>query len=131
MADWFTQGNDQRRHVFEGLSRCGVELASASSKGAAGETRGLEPPVLKGDGILYIIRCKLLDEPTGGLIKVRDHVIVLGEVVEIIEGSGKSGVSRGDDCFGLIYADRRYRQPGNTLVKSDRDGTGRCSEPKS
>ena len=125
VADWFTQGNDQGHKVFEELSSCGVELVGADSGEAANQKSGLEPPVLKGVGVLYVIRCKLLDEPSGGLIPVRDHVIVLGEVVEIIEASATKGIRGANDCFGLIYADRRYRQPGNTLIRSDSPQPGR------
>lgn len=121
VADWFTRGNDEGRRVFEELAGCGVELvqAQAGSGEEARQAEVVESPVLRGEGVLYVIRCKLLDEPSGGLIRVRDHVIVLGEVVEIIEGSGKGGVPGADDCFGLIYADRRYRQLGSTLARDD------------
>ena len=119
VADWFTRGNDAGVRVFDELSRCGSELAKTSSGAdTLGETVA-EPPVLQGEGVLYVLRCKLLDEPSGGLVRVKDHVVVLGEVLEIIEGSGKGGKDGRDDCFGLVYADRKYRQLGNTLIKTD------------
>lgn len=68
-------------------------------------------PLLRGRGVLYALRCRLLeDEPLQGLVKVRDHVVVLAKVVEIVDGDGK------DEEFGLAYADRRYRQMGATMV---------------
>ncbi|TFA99883.1 hypothetical protein CCMA1212_008120 [Trichoderma ghanense] len=91
VADRFTRGNTD--DVFGGLDY------------DAGGTDGA-PPLLRGEGVMYALRCRLLsDEPTGGLMRVRDHVIVVGEVVEMVPGScGKE--------FGLAYADRKYRQVG-------------------
>ena len=43
-----------------------------------------------------------------GLVRVRDHVIVVGEVVEMIPGNKTQE-------FGLAYADRRYRQVGGVI----------------
>lgn len=123
VAHWFTQGNDQAHRVFRDLSSCGVELAHARA-GSGPEALEAEPPVLMGEGILYTIRCELLPEPQGGLIRVRDHVIVLGEVVEIVEKGEKGGIRGSNDCFGLVYADRQYRQLGNSLVRVDRASTG-------
>ncbi|KAL1835172.1 hypothetical protein VTK73DRAFT_6115 [Phialemonium thermophilum] len=120
VADWFTRGNDGRGGgVFEHLQRaCGTEVVPAVG---GGDVAVVEPPVLRGEGILYVLRCRLLDQPLGGLIPVQDHVVVLGEVMDILEGreGGSSGAR--DDSFGLIYADRRYRQLGNTLTKVDSD----------
>ncbi|RFU72062.1 flavin reductase-like, fmn-binding [Trichoderma arundinaceum] len=93
VADRFTRGNTD--DVFNGL-----EYDTSKTDGA---------PLLKGDGIMYALRCRLLpDEPTRGLMKVRDHVIVVGEVVEMIPGSC-------ENKFGLSYADRMYRQVGRVI----------------
>jgi flavin reductase (DIM6/NTAB) family NADH-FMN oxidoreductase RutF len=77
----------------------------------------VEPPLLGGPGILYALRCKLFEEaPTRGLIKVRDHVIVVGEVVEIIPMTPRIGDQDTQACqderYGLMYIDRRYRGLG-------------------
>ncbi|UKZ58085.1 hypothetical protein TrVGV298_011950 [Trichoderma virens] len=93
VADRFTRGNTD--DVFDGL-----EYDTSKTDGA---------PLLKGEGIMYALRCRLLpDEPTRGLLKVRDHVIVVGEVVEMIPGSCVNK-------FGLSYADRKYRQIGSVI----------------
>ncbi|KAK3897226.1 hypothetical protein C8A05DRAFT_19968, partial [Staphylotrichum tortipilum] len=64
---------------------------------------------------LYVLRCRLLEDGPGkGLVRVRDHVIVLGEVVEILEGEGAR--AEGVESFGLLYADRRYRQLGKCIT---------------
>jgi hypothetical protein len=74
--------------------------------------------VLEGEGVLYVLRCGLLDdEPTKGLVRVRDHVIVLGEVLEIVEGAGAQ--REREERFGLLYADRRYRQLGDCLAPEE------------
>lgn len=97
VADRFTRGNTD--DVFEGLDY-----------DASGTDAGT-PPLLRGEGVMYGLRCRLLrDEPTGGVMRVRDHVIVVGEVVEMIPGScGKE--------FGLAYADRKYRQVGRVIAR--------------
>lgn len=72
-----------------------------------------QPPVLRGGGVLFALRCRLLEDAAeGGLVKVRDHVIVVGEVVEMIPGEGK-------EEFGLVYADRRYRTVGEVLESDE------------
>ncbi|KAL7795095.1 flavin reductase like domain-containing protein [Trichoderma ceciliae] len=95
VADRFTRGNTD--DIFDGL-----EYGTNETDGA---------PLLRGEGIMYVLRCRLLpDEPTRGLVKVRDHVIVVGEVVEMIAGSCASK-------FGLSYADREYRQVGRVISR--------------
>ncbi|KAK4157512.1 flavin reductase like domain-containing protein, partial [Chaetomidium leptoderma] len=113
VADWFTGGNAEGREVFERLVEEGGVAVVRSGSAAAVESG--EAPVLEGDGVLYVLRCKLLDdEPARGLVRVRDHVIVLGEVVEIVEGSGAQ--REAEERFGLLYADRRYRQLGGCIT---------------
>ncbi|EFY92007.1 putative oxidoreductase [Metarhizium acridum CQMa 102] len=100
VADHFTRGNmDGVFDTMEGatytVDKCQHGRSSA--------------PLLKGEGVLRVLRCKLLpDGATGGLVRVRDHVIVLGEVVEMIPGNKTKE-------FGLAYADRRYRQVGGVI----------------
>ncbi|KAK4138549.1 hypothetical protein BT67DRAFT_413006 [Trichocladium antarcticum] len=107
IADWLAGGNAGAREVFARLAEeGGCEMSMA--EGA---------PVLKGAGVLYVVRCRLLDQPSAGLVRVRDHVIVLGEVVEIVEGPGAQ--TEVEERFGLVYADRRYRQLGGCLTKGE------------
>jgi flavin reductase (DIM6/NTAB) family NADH-FMN oxidoreductase RutF len=108
VADWLAGGNAGGREVFERLSdKAGCEMTMEEG----------EAPMLKGDGVLYVVRCRLLDQPAGGLVRVRDHVIVLGEVVEIVEGVGAE--REVEERFGLVYADRRYRQLGGCFTKGE------------
>ena len=96
LADQFTKGNADG--VFDD-----VDYVNAASG-----------PVLEGEGVLYVLRCRLAvdDAPTKGLIRVRDHVIVVAEVLEMIPGLG------GQE-FGLAYTDRAYRRVGDTIRKHE------------
>jgi hypothetical protein len=123
VADWFAGGNAEGREVFErlveggGVQRVGYMCGSGRSEDGCGEHES-EPPVLEGDGVLYVLRCRLLDdESSRGLVKVRDHFIVLGEVLEIVEGSGAQRET--EERFGLLYADRRYRQLGGCITPEE------------
>lgn len=98
VADHFTRGN-VGADVFAGLNH--VILEESADRSA--------PPLLRGKGVVHVLRCKLLDdEPSRGLIKVRDHMIVVAEVVEMIPGVESNE-------FGLAYADRKYRQVGSVI----------------
>ena len=137
IADWMTRGNSEGpEKVFKGLeTECGCIVSN--QKHLDMHKSDMEAPLLDGDGVLYVMRCRILDEPMEGFIPVRDHVIVLGEVEEIVEGLGvRRGAEEGKEAnsldpvdlekseekgidayqFGLVYADRRYRQLGNCLV---------------
>lgn len=97
VADHFTRGN-LGDNVFDGLDGAAVQAGQAV-------------PVLVGEGVLHVLKCKVLDDaPANGLIRIRDHVVVAGEVVEMI-----NGVEAKD--FGLAYADRKYRQIGAVISK--------------
>ncbi|EGX89586.1 oxidoreductase, putative [Cordyceps militaris CM01] len=98
VADHFTRGN-VGGDVFAGLEHVVLEQ----------DADGAAPPLLRGKGVVHVLRCKLLgDEPSRGLIKVRDHMIVVAEVVEMIPGVESNE-------FGLAYADRKYRQVGGVI----------------
>ncbi|KAK2590316.1 hypothetical protein QQS21_012010 [Conoideocrella luteorostrata] len=99
VADHFTKGNMDG--MFDNIE--GATCMMDPSKDRA------SPPMITGQGVLRVLRCRLLkDEAMGGLIRVKDHVIVVGEVVEIIPVTKLKG-------FGLAYADRKYRQVGGVI----------------
>lgn len=84
--------------VFAGLEE-GVECERGAGRS----------PLIKGEAVMYVLSCRLVEEaPMNGLMPVRDHVIVAGEVLDVIPGSGESE-------FGLAYGDRKYRQLGRVL----------------
>lgn len=131
VAEWFRRGNAAGLGVFDPARMregCGCEVVigrrgpekeeeeEANVRQGEGGNGGALPPLLKGRGVLYTLRCKVLDDdgPTGGLVRVRDHVVVLAEVVEIVEG--QESAAAGEETFGLAYADRKYRQLGGTMV---------------
>lgn len=112
VAEWFRRGNAEGLRVFDAQALregCGCEQVVGDNHDDDDDASA--PPLLRGRGVLYALRCRLLeDEPFRGLVRVRDHVVVLAEVVEIVQGEGE------DEEFGLAYADRRYRQVGATMV---------------
>jgi flavin reductase (DIM6/NTAB) family NADH-FMN oxidoreductase RutF len=96
VADHFTRGNVDG--VFDTIERATYSIGEQGSA-----------PLIRGQGVLRVLRCKLLrDGKTEGLVRVRDHVIVVGEVLEMIP------VAKVQE-FGLAYADRRYRQVGSII----------------
>jgi flavin reductase (DIM6/NTAB) family NADH-FMN oxidoreductase RutF len=101
VADHFTRGN------VEGKGLWGLKFEVAE-----GESM---PPTLTEEGVMYVLRCKLFDETEGaGMVSVRDHVMVVGEVVEVVDGV--DGYSERDGTeFGLAYADRKYRGVGGVI----------------
>lgn len=114
-AEWFRRGNSSDLGVFDAAKMragCGCEVSKGPAAGGGGG--GGEAPLLQGGGVLYALQCRLLDdEPGRGLVRVRDHVVVLAEVVNIVQGKQREGEA---DVFGLAYVDRRYRQLGGTVV---------------
>lgn len=115
VAEWFRKGNADGLGVFEAgklRDECGCEVVAAETS-----EEEAAAPLLKGPGVLFALRCSLLDdEPARGLVRVRDHVIVLAEILDIIEGQGGKTDS---SAFGLAYADRLYRQLGSTMALTE------------
>ncbi|KAK0719865.1 flavin reductase like domain-containing protein [Lasiosphaeris hirsuta] len=113
VADILSRGSAVAKQLLEGRDEeygCEVVAGDRAGDGAA--------PVLSGPGILHVLRCQLLDEPAKGLVKVHDHVIVLGEVLEILEGvKGAQHGGRTEKAarFGLLYGDRRFRSLGECI----------------
>lgn len=98
VADHFTRGN------VEGKGLWGLKFEAVE-----GESM---PPTLQEEGVMYVLRCKLFDETLGGgMVSVRDHVMVVGEVLEVASGKGEHNGTE----FGLAYADRKYRGVGGVL----------------
>lgn len=118
-AHHFTGGNmNKDTWSREGLRMAGLRVSGWDEADDEPVARESTPPVLMGPGVMYVLRCRLFDEePTrGGVVMVRDHAIVVAEVVEIIETSEKTD---GHEQFGLVYADRHYRTVGRTLVRKE------------
>ncbi len=115
VADWFSRGgvNTDGRGAFETL-----ELAEGSGVDYVHFGTEKMAPILEGKGVLYVLRCRILTngllKSRRGLVRVKDHVVVFGEVAEIVEWRG---AERGtEETFGLVYADRKYRQLGGCMT---------------
>ncbi len=108
VADHFTRGN-MEGDIFKGLE--GATVDNLDGRSSSRTAPVAEVPVMHGKGVVHVLKCKLLDdEPSRGLIKVRDHVIVVGEVVEMIAGTEAQE-------FSLANGDRKYRQIGSVISK--------------
>ena len=96
IADHFTRGN------VDGIFNT-MEDATCTQETSE------DAPLLQGKGVMRVLRCKLVEDGAGsGLVCVRDHVIVVGEVTHSIPGNeGKH--------FALAYADRKYRLVGGVI----------------
>ncbi|OAA54725.1 Flavin reductase-like, FMN-binding protein [Niveomyces insectorum RCEF 264] len=130
VADVFRAGNAHPDIVARQLRRAGCRIVGlarpphqetrpVSAAAAATNAAAEDEPFLRGPGILYVLRCRLLDEPWGGLVPVRDHVVVLGEVLEIINGGAEDSDGTGAPRFGLVYGDRHYRQLGRAVLHTN------------
>lgn len=115
MADRFAKGNQEKD--------IGPALDSDDTCEVMWDSQTQDPPILDGQGILYIIRCRLLVdrdyssssiERRQAFVQVKNHVIVLGEVLDILEGKGRD---EHNEKFGLAYVDRRYRLLGSVLER--------------
>jgi flavin reductase (DIM6/NTAB) family NADH-FMN oxidoreductase RutF len=97
VADHFTQGN------MDGKGLWGMKYEDDGTINGS--------PLLRDEGIMYVLRCRLFEEGVeGGLPQVRDHVMVVGEVLEVVGGEGEESLE-----FGLAYADRKYREVGDVI----------------
>lgn len=90
VADRFAKGNQEKD--------IGPALDSDDTCEVMWDSQTQDPPILDGQGILYIIRCRLLVdrdyssssiERRQAFVQVKNHVIVLGEVLDILEGKGR------------------------------------------
>jgi flavin reductase (DIM6/NTAB) family NADH-FMN oxidoreductase RutF len=120
IADAFTKGNADDRSLFlhENKEVFGVEEIGVGKENGA----EIKMPMLKAEGVISVLRCVVLgagegiekegsksSKPKGsGIVRVGDHMLVLGKVEEII-GGGEEGRS------GLCYADGRYRRVGDVI----------------
>ncbi|CAG9950912.1 unnamed protein product, partial [Clonostachys rosea f. rosea IK726] len=94
VAENFTRGNTDPS-VFQSLQ------SAASKQGTIGSSSAA--PVLV--GMAY---CDAA--PNGGLIRVRDHIVVVAEVVGTVPGIE-------DKEFGLSYSDRSFRGAGEVIAR--------------
>lgn len=116
LADVFRAPNAQPANTLRALQRSGSQVVWPH--GPPGLHKDHEQPFLQGAGVLYVLRCRLLDEPLRGLVPVRDHVVVLGEILEIMDGEAEAVDGAGAPRFGLLYGDRHYRQLSGAVMRT-------------
>lgn len=116
LADVFRVGNAHPASTLCALQRSGSQIVWPDTR--PGLHKDHEQPFLRGAGVLYVLRCRLLDEPLRGLVPVRDHVVVLGEILEIIDGDAEAVDDAGTPRFGLLYGDRHYRQLSGAKLRT-------------
>ena len=100
-------------HIIRG-DETGAQLASRFTQGNEGDAaaQGVrwKEGVLDEDGVEFVLKCQLARGeglPNGGVVVVRDHVLVVAEVKEVtVVGEGGSA---------LAYSDRQYRRVGDML----------------
>lgn len=117
VADVFRSGNAHPESTSRALQSSQCHLVwPQTSPGRPAPRAADHQPFLCGSGVLFVLRCRLLEEPLRGLVPVRDHVIVLGEVLDIIRGDAEHIDGSGMPRVGLTYANRQYCQlPGATI----------------
>lgn len=120
LADVYRVGNARPNSTLRALQQTGSEVVWPHPS-TPGRHADSEQPFIRSKGVLFVLRCRLLDTPMGGLVPVRDHVVVLGEVLEIFESDAAAEDSSLAPRFGLLYGDRLYRQLSGDVVVS---GTG-------
>jgi hypothetical protein len=135
VAHRFSNSGVVVRSPFLRLGAIGVRVLYGQTDGSASGTRPsrqgqgpgqgqgqIQPPVLQGRGISYTLRCKLMDDkPHRGLIAVRDHVVVLGDVLEVMVGVPETeDFGHAPDNIGLLYGNQQYRQIGPVVFEGRR-----------
>jgi len=125
IADTFTKGNANDRSLFLYKNKEVFGVEEVGVKKGIGEE--IKIPMLRGEGVVRVLRCVLLgsreaerneekwsEQRGSGLIRVGDHVLILGKVEEIIGGGEETEGSKS----GLCYADGRYRRVGDVIEET-------------
>lgn len=131
VADVFTKAGYGigGRDVFREGEEAGI---FAVKKEVAGVGKMKALPRLEGKGIRRVLRCEVLTEdtqkqdqlresdwaPSQGLVRVGDHVLVMGIVREILD---VDEAAAGEGAFGLSYVDGKYRMAGEAIRLARKD----------
>ncbi|KAI1774415.1 flavin reductase like domain-containing protein [Hypoxylon cercidicola] len=109
-------GQEEWQQEWEQAGEYGQEVLSTVKEGGYITDVELPPsgtlPVLQGQGIMHILKCKFrrLTPPPDS--DFEHHAIVMGEVVDIVRGEFGDGYG-----IALSYADRAYRRLGEKLLE--------------
>jgi len=121
VADIFTKGNANSISLF--LRQPNEVFRVRKVK----LNTGIIMPLLKADGVDKVLRCVVMgsgqdgreegkwsEQSGSGLVRVGDHVLVLGKVEEIMGGGKRWKGGRS----GLSYVDGRYRRVGAVIEEN-------------
>ncbi|KAH8888812.1 hypothetical protein GQ53DRAFT_232296 [Thozetella sp. PMI_491] len=128
IADFFSKG--QAAQGYKDITReAGCRIGHIADQDSV--------PVISGAGVRCVIQCRLLKEnneeeaenqdrrewdafpaPANGLLRVRDHIVVFGEIEGIIDGNQSTDELAPNlrETFALTYANGAYRQLGRVIV---------------
>jgi len=73
-------------------------------------------PLLRGPGILHVLKCKLVDLHMTGSIEARHFALVAGQVTDVVSGNlPRDGAD--SQRMALSYVDGAYRGPSPEIMK--------------
>lgn len=107
ICDTFAKGNDGGNKAFERLVAHGSVAQVFSGKGSG------DAPLLAGNGVMKVLRCKVRDEE----LRIGDHVVVVGEVLSIVGTPVAGTKAAAEDDMGLVYAERDYHALGQRAIR--------------
>lgn len=129
IADIFTRGNVEdvfKKGEKEGVFEVRAYTVQEKKNQMVVSDDSHQLPMLHGSGVRKVLRCSILhndphsddyigdiEERQKGLIRVGDHVLVMANVIEILDGDESEEEYRGS--YGLSYADGTYRQAGEVI----------------
>ncbi|KAK7755147.1 hypothetical protein SLS62_002962 [Diatrype stigma] len=109
------------------VSGAATTVPDSSIGDSSSSSRKFTAPLLQGPGILHVLKCDLytpryLDNrpplTTNNDDQHDNFAIMLGEVTEIVHGSGDNATVEGEGGdIALAYADGAYRRPGRQVLK--------------
>ena len=114
IADAFTKGEGP--HAFKNSHfKYGSTVVPQKDNRNDGD-KHIVLPVIKAKGVTSILRCEILHESErmgGGFIRIGDHELVLGSVLEITDVTSSKTM---EAVSGLCYAHGQYRMVGSTRL---------------
>lgn len=73
-------------------------------------------PLLRGPGILHVLKCKLVDLHMTGSVEARHFALVAGQVMDVVPGNlPRDGAD--SQPMALSYVDGAYRGPSPEIMK--------------
>ncbi|KAI9670225.1 MAG: hypothetical protein M1831_006439 [Alyxoria varia] len=121
IAEAFTKGNNEQGDGFRTLAMSSArDFEIFAGRGTQGA-----PLISSAGGVMQVLKCRILPEK---MVEVTDHKIVVAEVLGIVSAPAKTRQSqaetagKGEQRWGLMYGDRRYRGVGPEVSPEGGDG---------